>query len=71
MRRPAVTERTVARPQRKYHRLSEYISFAIMIAGSRLRRGMSEANCFIVLEHARGKIEAGEPAQVRLFEGLV
>ncbi len=38
--------------------------------GSGVLRSMSEANCFIVLEHARGKVEAGEPVQVQLFEGL-
>jgi hypothetical protein len=31
---------------------------------------MSEANCLIVLEHERGKVEAGEPVAVQLFEGL-
>jgi molybdopterin molybdotransferase len=39
--------------------------------GSGVLRSMSEANCFIVLEHERGKIEAGEPVSVQLFEGLV
>jgi molybdopterin molybdotransferase len=39
--------------------------------GSGVLRSMSEANCFIVLEHARGKVEAGELVQVQLFEGLV
>ena len=39
--------------------------------GSGVLRSMSEANCFIVLEHERGKVEAGEPVQVQLFEGLV
>jgi molybdopterin molybdotransferase len=38
--------------------------------GSGVLRSMSEANCFIVLEHGRGKVEAGEPVQVQLFEGL-
>ena len=38
--------------------------------GSGVLRSMSEANCFIVLEHERGKVEAGEPVQVQLFEGL-
>jgi len=38
--------------------------------GSGVLRSMSEANCFIVLEHSRGKVEAGEPVQVQLFEGL-
>ena len=38
--------------------------------GSGVLRSMSEANCFIVLEHARGKVEAGETVSVQLFEGL-
>jgi molybdopterin molybdotransferase len=39
--------------------------------GSGVLRSMSEANCFIVLEHARGKVEAGEQVSVQLFDGLV
>jgi molybdopterin molybdotransferase len=39
--------------------------------GSGVLRSMSEANCFIVLGHARGKVEAGEPVSVQLFDGLV
>jgi molybdopterin molybdotransferase len=39
--------------------------------GSGVLRSMSEANCFIVLEHDRGKVAAGEPVQVQLFDGLV
>jgi molybdopterin molybdotransferase len=38
--------------------------------GSGVLRSMSEANCFIVLEHARGNVAAGEPVGVQLFEGL-
>jgi molybdopterin molybdotransferase len=38
--------------------------------GSGVLRSMSEANCFIVLEHERGKIEAGELVSVQLFDGL-
>jgi molybdopterin molybdotransferase len=38
--------------------------------GSGVLRSMSEANCFIVLEHERGRVEAGEPVQVQLFDGL-
>lgn len=38
--------------------------------GSGVLRSMSEANCFIVLEHERGRIEAGETVSVQLFEGL-
>jgi molybdopterin molybdotransferase len=38
--------------------------------GSGVLRSMSEANCFIVLEHERGTVKAGEAVQVQLFEGL-
>jgi molybdopterin molybdotransferase len=38
--------------------------------GSGVLRSMSEANCYIVLEHERGTVQAGEPVQVQLFEGL-
>jgi molybdopterin molybdotransferase len=38
--------------------------------GSGVLRSMSEANCFIVLEHDRGQVNAGEPVSVQLFEGL-
>ena len=38
--------------------------------GSGVLRSMSEANCFIVLEHDRGKVEAGEPVSVQLMEGI-
>jgi molybdopterin molybdotransferase len=31
---------------------------------------MSEANCFIVLEHERGSVQPGEPVRVQPFEGL-
>jgi len=31
---------------------------------------MAEANCFIVLEHERGAVSAGEPVHVQLMEGL-
>ena len=39
--------------------------------GSGVLRSMSEANCFIVLEHARGDVKAGELVGVQVFEGLV
>jgi len=39
--------------------------------GSGVLRSMSEANCFIVLEHERGAVQAGEMVQVQLFEGLL
>ncbi len=38
--------------------------------GSGVLRSMSEANCFIVLEHERGKVEAGELVDVQLMETL-
>ncbi len=38
--------------------------------GSGVLRSMSEANCFIVLEHERGAVKAGELVSVQLFEGL-
>ena len=38
--------------------------------GSGVLRSMSEANCFIVLEHERGAVAAGEPVAVQLMEGL-
>jgi molybdopterin molybdotransferase len=38
--------------------------------GSGVLRSMSEANCFIVLEHERGAVKAGERVAVQLFEGL-
>ena len=38
--------------------------------GSGVLRSMSEANCFIVLEHERAAVKAGELVAVELFEGL-
>jgi molybdopterin molybdotransferase len=38
--------------------------------GSGVLRSMSEANCFIVLEHERGAVKAGEQVAVQVFEGL-
>ena len=38
--------------------------------GSGVLRSMAEANCFIVLEHERGAVKAGEQVRVQLFEGL-
>ena len=38
--------------------------------GSGVLRSMSEANCFIVLEHERGTVQAGENVRVQLFEAL-
>jgi molybdopterin molybdotransferase len=39
--------------------------------GSGVLRSMSEANCFIVLEHERGDVGAGDPVSVQVFDGLV
>lgn len=39
--------------------------------GSGVLRSMSEANCFIVLAHEQGGVEAGDPVEVMLFEGLL
>jgi molybdopterin molybdotransferase len=38
--------------------------------GSGVLRSMSEANCFIVLEHARGRVQAGELVAVQLIDAL-
>jgi molybdopterin molybdotransferase len=38
--------------------------------GSGVLRSMSEANCFIVLEHERANVKAGELVSVQPFEGL-
>ena len=38
--------------------------------GSGVLRSMSEANCFIVLEHDRGNIAAGDLVNVQLMDGL-
>jgi len=38
--------------------------------GSGVLRSMSEANCFIVIEHERAAVRAGELVSVQLFEGL-
>jgi len=38
--------------------------------GSGVLRSMSAANCFIVLEHERGKVAAGDAVRVQLFDGL-
>ena len=39
--------------------------------GSGVLRSMSEADCFIVLEHERGSIDPGDLVQVQLFDGLI
>ncbi len=39
--------------------------------GSGILRSMSEANCFIVLEHDGGNVEMGDLVAVQPFEGLI
>jgi molybdopterin molybdotransferase len=39
--------------------------------GSGVLRSMSEANCFVILEHERGNVTAGELVQVQPMDGLV
>jgi len=39
--------------------------------GSGVLSSMSEANCFIVLEHARGDIDAGDEIEIVPFDGLI
>ncbi|MCZ7564868.1 MAG: molybdopterin molybdotransferase MoeA [Burkholderiales bacterium] len=38
--------------------------------GSGVLRSMSEANCFIVLEHARGGVQPGDLVSVQVMDGL-
>ncbi|HLU77119.1 MAG TPA: gephyrin-like molybdotransferase Glp [Burkholderiales bacterium] len=39
--------------------------------GSGVLRSMSEANCFIVLEHDRGNVQPGDLVSVQVMEGMV
>jgi molybdopterin molybdotransferase len=39
--------------------------------GSGVLSSMSEANCFIVLEHARGDIDIGDEVEIVPFDGLI
>lgn len=39
--------------------------------GSGILSSMSRANCFIVLDQARGRVEAGETVRVQPFEGIL
>jgi molybdopterin molybdotransferase len=80
---PLLLEATAAEPLRKVAGRTEFQrgvlsredgALKVRITGqqgSGVLRSMSEANCFIVLEHARGKVQAGERVQVQPFEGLV
>ena len=38
--------------------------------GSGILRSMSEANCMVVLHHDQGNVNAGDPVDVLVFEGL-
>ncbi|HZM35241.1 MAG TPA: gephyrin-like molybdotransferase Glp [Burkholderiales bacterium] len=53
-----------------YHEGGEWKVRTTGQQGSGVLRSMSEANCFIVLEHERGAVAPGEPVQVQLMEGL-
>ncbi len=39
--------------------------------GSGVLSSMSNANCFIVLEHARGDTQIGDPVDIVPFDGLI
>src|SRR3546814_12171755 len=39
--------------------------------GSGVLRSMSEANCFIVLEHERGSVKPGDMVSVKIMEGVI
>jgi len=39
--------------------------------GSGVLRSMSEANCFVILEHEQGNVAAGEAVDIMFFEGLL
>jgi molybdopterin molybdotransferase len=39
--------------------------------GSGILSSMSEANCFVVLGHGQGAVEAGDDVDVMLMDGLV
>jgi molybdopterin molybdotransferase len=39
--------------------------------GSGVLRSMAEANCFVVLAHDQGQVNAGDEVDVMLFEGLI
>ncbi|HEY5636293.1 MAG TPA: gephyrin-like molybdotransferase Glp [Burkholderiales bacterium] len=80
---PPMLPALAAHPMRKVPGRTEYqrgiverdgAAWAVRVTGqqgSGVLRSMSEANCFIVLEHDRGPVAAGEAVQVLLFEGLV
>ncbi|MDH4093701.1 MAG: molybdopterin-binding protein [Betaproteobacteria bacterium] len=81
---PPLLEAAAAEPLRKVAGRTEYqrgVLFRDAQGGLKVRttgqqgsgvlRSMSEANCFIVLEHERGRVQAGETVRVQPFEGLV
>jgi molybdopterin molybdotransferase len=39
--------------------------------GSGILRSMSEANCMVVLHHEQGSVDAGDPVDILLFDGLI
>lgn len=39
--------------------------------GSGVLRSMSEANCFVILDHDQGSVAAGDTVQIMLFDGLI
>ena len=39
--------------------------------GAGILRSMSEANCFVILGHDQGNVEAGEWVDIALFDGLL
>jgi molybdopterin molybdotransferase len=79
---PPLLQASAAEPLRKVPGRTEYQRGVLFRDGGELKvrttgqqgsgvlRSMSEANCFIVLEHARGRVAAGEPVQVQPFDGL-
>jgi molybdopterin molybdotransferase len=52
-----------------FHDNGEWKVRATGSQGSGVLRSMSEANCFIVVEHERGNVEPGEAVDVQPFEG--
>jgi molybdopterin molybdotransferase len=39
--------------------------------GAGILRSMSEANCFVILGHEQGNVNAGDWVDIALFEGLL
>jgi molybdopterin molybdotransferase len=53
-----------------YHEADEWRVRLTGQQGSGVLRSMAEANCFIVLEHERGAVAAGEQVRVQLMEAV-